>query len=102
MNDTYKNIEEYNSNKKLKILTFFDAMIADILSNKKLNPIITELFIGGRKLSISHVFIAKSYFTVPKDIRLNPMHYFIMKIPNKWELQQIAFNHSSNVDFKDM
>ena len=61
----------------------FDEMIFDLLSNKKLNPIVTELLIRARKLNISLVFIAKSYFAVPKNIRLNSMHYFIMKI---WEL----------------
>ena len=93
MDDVYKNIEEYNPNKKRKILIVFDDMIADMLSNKKLNPIVTELFIRGRKLNISLAFITQSYFVVPKNIRLNSTHYFIMKIPNKRELQQIAFNH---------
>ena len=96
-----KNTEEYNPNKKRKILIVFDDMIADMLSNKNLNPIVTELFIRGRKLNISLVFITQSYFAVPKNIRLNSTHYFIMKIPNKQELQQIAFNHSSDIDFKD-
>ena len=72
-----------------------------MLCNKKLNLIVTELFIKGRKLNISLVFITQSYFAVPKNIRLNSTHYFIMKIPNKQELQQIAFNHSSDIDFKD-
>ena len=72
-----------------------------MLSNKKLNPIVTELFIRGRKLNISLVFITQSYFAVPKNIRLNSTHYFVMKIPNKRELQQIAFNHSSDIDFQD-
>ena len=85
----------------LKILIVFGDMIADMLSNKKLNPIVTELFIRGRKLNISLVFITQSYFAVPKNIRLNSTHYFIMKIPNKRELQQVAFNHSSDIDFKD-
>ena len=76
-------------------------MIADILSNKKLNSIVTELFIRGRKLNVSMVFITQSYFAVPKNIRLNSTHYFIMKIPNKREPQQISFNHSSEIDFKD-
>ena len=67
-------------------------MIADTLSNKKLNPIVTELFIRGRKLKIYLAFITQSYFSVPKNIRLNYTHYFIMKTPNKRELQQIAFN----------
>ena len=94
MNDIYKSIEDYNPSKKRKILCVFDYMIADMLSNKKLHPIVTELFIRGRKLDISLVFITQSFFAVPKDIRLNSTHYFIMKIPNKRELQQMAFNHS--------
>ena len=76
-------------------------MIADMINNKKLNSIVTELFIGGRKLNISIVFITQSYFKVPKDVRLNSTHFFVMKIPNKGELQQIALNHSSDIDFKD-
>ena len=94
MDDIYKNIEEYNPNKKRKILFVFDDMITDMLSNEKLNPIVTELFIRGRKLNTSLVFVTKSYFTVPKYIRLNSANYFVMKIPNKRELQQTAFNHS--------
>ena len=93
-------IEEYNSNKKHQILIVFDDMITDMLSNKKLNPIVTELFIRGRKLNISLVCNTQFYFTVPKN-RLNSTHYFIMKIPNKRELQQIAINHSSDIDFRD-
>ena len=93
MDDIYKNIEEYNPNKKRKILITFDDMIPDMLSNKKLNPIVTELFIRGRNLNISLVFISQYYITVPKAIRLSPTHYFIMKIPNKRDLQQIASNH---------
>ena len=87
MVDIYKISEEYNQNKKRKILIFFDDMIPDILGKKKLNPIVTELFIKGRKLNISLVFITESYFAVPKNIRLNSTHYCIMKIPNKRELQ---------------
>ena len=64
--DTYKNIEQHNPNKKRKILIVFDDVIADILSNKKLNPVVTELFIRGRKLNISLVCITQSYFAVPK------------------------------------
>ena len=99
--DVYKNIEDYNPNKKCKILIIFDDMIADMINNKKLNPVITELFIRGRKLNISIVFITQSYFKVPKDVRLNSTHFFIMKILNKRELQQISLNHSSDIDFKD-
>ena len=79
----------------------FDDMIADMIHNKKLDSIVTELFIRGRKLNISLVFITQSYFKVPKDIRLNTSHFFIAKIPNKRELQQIAVNHSSDISTKD-
>ena len=82
MDNIYKNIEEYNPNKKRKILIVFDDMIADMLSNKKLNSIVTELFIRGRRLNISLVFITQSHFKVPKDVRLNTTHFFVMKIPN--------------------
>ena len=101
MEDIYKNIEECNRNNKPKTLIVFDDMISNVLSNKKLNPIVTELFIRGRKLNISLVFITQSYFAVPKNIRLNSTYYFVMKIPNKRELQQIVFNHSSDIDFQD-
>ena len=84
-------------------------MIADMISNNKLNSIVTELFIRGRKLSISIVFVTKSFLTVfitilfllPKDVRLNSTHFFIMKSLNKRELHQIALNHWSDIDFKD-
>ena len=101
MQDVYKNIEDYNPIKKRKILIVFGDMIADMISNNKLNPIVTELFIRGRKLNTSILFITQSYFKVPKDVRLNSTHFFIMKIPNKRELQQIALDHSSDIDFKD-
>ena len=68
-------------------------MIADVLSNKKLNSKVTELFIRGRKLNVYLVFITQLYFKVPKGVRLNTQHFFIMKIPNKQELQQIAFKY---------
>ena len=76
-------------------------MIADIIKNKKLNSIVTELFIRGRNLNISLVFIIQSNFKLPKDVRLNTSHFFISKIPNKKELQQIAINHSSDISIKD-
>ena len=86
MDDFYKNIGENNPNKKRKILIVFDDMTADMLRSEKLNPIVTGLFIRGRKLNISLDFITQSYFAVPKNIRLNSTHYFIMKIPDKQEL----------------
>ena len=101
MDGIYKNNAEYNANKRRKILIVFDDIIAHMLSNKKLNPMVTELFIRGRRLNISLVFITQSYFAVPRNIRLNSTHYFVMKIPNKRELQQIAFNNSSDIDFQD-
>ena len=96
-----QNIEDYNPIKKRIILIVFDDVIADMINNNKLNPVVTELFIRGRKLDISIVFITQSYFKVPKVVRLNYTHFFIMKIPNKRELQQIALNISSDIDFKD-
>ena len=72
-----------------------------MIHNKKLNSIVTELFIRGRKLNISLNFITQSYFQIPKDIRQNTSHFFIAKIPNKRELQQIAINHSSDISTKD-
>ena len=77
----------------------FDDMIADMESNKKLSPIVNELFLRGRKLNALLVFKSQSYFKVPKTIRLNATYYFFMKIPNKRELQQIASNHSSDIGF---
>ena len=76
-------------------------MIADIVSNKKFQAVVKELFIRCRKLNISLVFISQSYFSVPKDVRLNSTHYLIMKINNRKELQNIAINHSVNIDYKD-
>ena len=101
MKDVYKNIQDYNPGKKRKILIVFDDMIADRINNKKLNPVVTELFIRGRKLNISIVFITQSDFKVPKEVRLNSTHFFIMKILDKRELQQLALSHSSDIDFKD-
>ena len=92
MHDVYKNINDYNPDKENKILIVFDDMIADMINNKKLNSIVTELFIRGRKLSISLVFITQSYFKVPKDVTLNTTHLFIKKIPNKRELQKIVIH----------
>ena len=76
-------------------------MIADMINNIKLKSIVTGLFIRGRKLNVSLVFITQSYFKVPKDVRLNTTHFFIAKIRNKRELQQIARNHSSDIRTED-
>ena len=94
MHDVYENIDNYNHDKENKILIVFDNMIADMINSKKLNSIVTQLFIRCTTLNISLVFISQSYFKVPKDVRNNSTHFFIMKIPNKTELVQIAINHS--------
>ena len=96
MHNVYKNINDYNPDKENKILIVSDDVMADMIHNKKLNSVVTELFIRGRKLNIFLVFITQSYFKVPKDVRLNTSHFFIAKIPNKRELQQIAINNSSD------
>ena len=101
MCNVYKNIDKCNVGKDHKIFIVFNDMIADIIKNKKINSIVTELFIRGRKFNISVVFITQSYFNVPKDVRLNTTHFFISKIPNRRELQQIAINHSSDISTKD-
>ena len=101
MEDGNKYIDEYNTDEKPKILIVFDVMIADMINNKKLNSIVTQLFIRGRKLNIPLVFITQSYFKVSKDVRLTSTHFSTMKIPNKRELQQIALNHSSDLNSKD-
>ena len=79
MHDVYKNINHYNPNKENKVLIVFGDMITDMINNKKLNCIVTELLIRGRKLNISLVLIMQSYFKVPKDVRLNTTHFFIMR-----------------------
>ena len=99
MDDAYENINDYNSGRKRKILIVFGDMIADIMTNKRFQSILKELFIRCRKLNISLVFITQSYFSVPKDVRLNSADYLIMKINNKRELQNIAINHSADIDY---
>ena len=99
MHDVYKNIGEYNPDPENKTIVFGD-MIADMIKNRKSDSIVTELFITGRKLNISIVFITQSYFKVPKDVSLNISHFFIKKVPNERELRQIATNHSSDLTWK--
>ena len=101
MHNVYEYIDDYNPDKENKILIVLDDMIADMINNKKLNSTVSGLFITGRKLNISLVFITQSYFKVPKDVRLNTTYFFIAKIPNKRELQQIAINHLSDINTKD-
>ena len=101
MHDVHKNIDDYNPDKENKILIDFDDMMADMIYNKKLNSIVTELFTRGRNINISLVFITQSFFKVPKNVRQNTSQFFIAKIPNKRELQQIAINHSSDISTND-
>ena len=101
MHDVYKNTDEYNPDKENKILIVFDDMIAHMVHNKKLNSIVTELLIRGRKLNISLVFVTQSYFQVLKDVRLNTTHFLISKIANKIEVQRTAINDSSDISTED-
>ena len=101
INEVYDNIEDYNPKREHKVLIVIDDMIADMLANKKLQRPVVDLFIRGRKLNISLVFISQSYFGIPKDVRLNTTHFLIMRIPNKRELQSIAINHSTDVEFDE-
>ena len=88
MRDLYKNIEKCNSCKEHRILIFFHNMIADMINQKTLNSVVAKSFIRDRKSNISLVFITQSYFKVPKDVRVNSAHVFIMKAPNKKELKK--------------
>ena len=101
MDDVYENINDYNPSRKRKILIVFVDIIVDIMTNEKFQAMIKELFIRCRKLNISLVFITQSYFSVPKEVRLNSTHYLIMKINPRKELQNVAINHSANIDYKD-
>ena len=101
MDDVFKNINDYNTKRKIILLIVFDNMIADIMTNKRFQSIIKELFIRCRKLNISIVFITQSYFKTPKDARLNSTHYLLMKIQSKRELQNIARDNSDDIDLKE-
>ena len=100
IDDDYENLD-YNPTKIRKVLIVFDDMIVNMEPNKKLNPIVTEFFLRERQLNISLVFISQSYFKARINVRINATHHFIMRIPNKGEIQQIMLNHSSDIDFKN-
>ena len=99
MDDIYNDINDYNKKRKRKVLIVFDDLTCH--SNKKAQQVLKELFIRCRKLNISLCFLTQSYFSVPKDVRLNCIHYVIFKLNNKTELQNIAINHSTDADYKD-
>ena len=101
MHDVYKNINYYNCDKENKILIVFDDIIADMINNKKLTSVVTELFIRGRKLNIFLVFLTQLCFKVPKDVKVNTTYFSISKIPNKREHREIAINDSSDISAKD-
>ena len=83
MNDIYENIENYNKKRKRKVLIVFDDMISHEMSDEKAQRVLKDLFIRCRKLNISLCFLTQSYFSVPKDVRLNCTHYIIFKLNNK-------------------
>ena len=97
MQDIDTNIDEYNANIERKMLIVFDDMVVNKINNNKLHSKVTELFIRDRKLNNSLVFITQLYFKVPEDVRQSSTHLFIIKIPNKRELQQITLNHSADI-----
>ena len=99
--DIYNNIEDYNKKRKRKVLIVFDDMISHVMSNTKAQQVLKELFNRCRKLSNSLIFITQCYHSVPKTVRLNCTHYVIFKLNNKRELQDIAINHSADIDYKD-
>ena len=101
MDDIYDDIEDYNKKRKRKVLIIFDDMISHVMSDKKAQQVLKDLFIRCRKLNILLCFLSQSYFSVQKDIRLNCTHYIIFKSNNKRELQNIAINHSADIDYKD-
>ena len=101
MGDIYNNINDCSPKRNRKILIVFDDMIADIITNQKFQAIIKELFIRCRELNTYLVFTTHSYFFVLKEVRLNSKHYLIINIHNKRDLQQIAINHSEDIDYKN-
>ena len=101
MNDMFENNEDYNKKRKRKVLIVSDDMISHVMSNKKAQQVLNDLFIRCRKLNISLYFLTQSYFSVPKDVRLNCTHHIIFKLNNKRELQNITINHSTDIDSKD-
>ena len=101
MDDILSDIEDYSKKRKRKVLEIFDDMISHVMSDKKAQQILKDLFIRCRKLNISLCFLTQSCFSVPKDVRLNCTHYILFKLTNKRELQNIAINHSADVVYKD-
>ena len=101
MDDILANTEDYNEKRRRKVLIIFDDMPSHVMSDKNAQKILKDLFIRCRKLNISLCFLTQSYFSVPKDVRLNCTHYILFKLNNKRELQNIAINHSEDIDYDD-
>ena len=101
MDDILSDIEDYNQKRKRKVLIIFDDMISHVMSDKKAQQILKDLFIKCRKLNISLCFLTQAYFSVPKDLRLNCTHYILFELNNRRELQNIAIDHSADIDYKD-
>ena len=101
MDDILSDIEDCNKKRKRKVLIIFDDMISHVMSDKKAQQILKDLFVRCRKLNISLCFLMQSYFSVPKDVRLNCTHYILFKLNNRRELQNLAINHSTDIDYKD-
>ena len=101
MDEIYEKIEDYNKKRKSNVLIVFDDMISHVMSDKKAQQVLKDLFIRCRNLNISLCFLNQSYFNVSKDVILNCTHYIIFKLNNKRELQNIAINHSADIDYKD-
>ena len=101
MDDILFNIEDNNRKRKRKVLIIFDNMISHVMPDEKAQQILKELFIRYRKLNISLCFLTQSYFSVPKDVRLNCTHYILFKLNNRRELQNIAIDNSADIDYED-
>ena len=76
-------------------------MISHVMSDRRAQQILKDLFIRSRKLNISLCFLTQCYFSIPKDVRLNCTHYILFKLNNRIELKNIAINHSADIDYKD-
>ena len=101
MDDIYDDINDYNKKRKRNVLIVFDDMISHVMSDKKAQQVLKELFIKCRKLNIGLCFLTQSYFSVPKDVRLNCTHFIIFKLNNKRGLENTAINHSPDINYKD-
>ena len=101
MDDILSDIEDYNKKRKRNILIIFDDMISHVMLDRRAQQILKGLFIRCRKLNISLCFLTQSYFSVLKDVRLNCTHYILFKLNNRRELQNIAIDHSTDIDYKD-